>query len=727
MPSSVKLVKFEDLPAGGIPENCGEAVTADGRHYTIIKTTVSIGRLERAFKGLCSLIATLFTLILLPVSHGHNLKLLYHAAKTYRSEAIEGKKVVCFNVEMSPTCPVSPSVVVRLPAGNDTPAASRVVLPLQLQLPNDLGAQPISEPRLLDDQGEKIPSPTKVDHQKSKTSEEHPRPWPLPDTSSDSTPPQPIDSTRPPPAEPVPEIDYLAIISTHPERFPSFPLEIRNKREIALAAVKKNGLLLEHMNADQRKDEEIARCACEQNLEAYKFVDPTIRQLLIPESPSPTAQHVHFDFNTSIPRDRQYDADTLLNILDRAPEQFLHFPPEMRNQRRIALAAVKKDGLLLQHLNAAYKKDDEIVRSAIQQNRQALAFGDPELIANPDFVSTLFIGLQREKVLDLFRNLSDPLKSNKKVILAALKPNYLVFKLLDDTSRHDEEIVCCLAENVDNEDLEELKPDPTDNLAEADVRPIRKIPGELFIYTNELFNNPAFILKYVEQIPAILGKASATIKSDRPFMLRAIGIGKIPSLLALREFWNDEEMILAGLQSYNVESDINLLIQKLPPAMRTKNVLLAAFKHGCSFYGLISDTFKNSEQFNMEAVAVNPAISEFLNDAMKTNRKVALAAVAVDGMALQHFPTFNNDAKVVTRAVRQNGLALQFASDGLKEDENVVEKAVKQNGLALQFAAEGLKGNLKIAMLAMANNPGALEFVSENLKNSGTLTASTLT
>lgn len=44
-------------------------------------------------------------------------------------------------------------------------------------------------------------------------------------------------------------------------------------------------------------------------------------------------------------------------------------------------------------------------------------------------------------------------------------------------------------------------------------------------------------------------------------------------------------------------------------------------------------------------------------------------------------------------AVKQNGEALIFASDELKNDKEVVMAAVKQNGEALKYASRRLKGD----------------------------------
>ncbi|WP_064610347.1 DUF4116 domain-containing protein [Streptobacillus moniliformis] len=52
-----------------------------------------------------------------------------------------------------------------------------------------------------------------------------------------------------------------------------------------------------------------------------------------------------------------------------------------------------------------------------------------------------------------------------------------------------------------------------------------------------------------------------------------------------------------------------------------------------------------------------------------------------------------NNKKEVLKAVKQDGWALEFASEELKNDKEVVMAAVKQNGDALQFASERLRNN----------------------------------
>ena len=50
-----------------------------------------------------------------------------------------------------------------------------------------------------------------------------------------------------------------------------------------------------------------------------------------------------------------------------------------------------------------------------------------------------------------------------------------------------------------------------------------------------------------------------------------------------------------------------------------------------------------------------------------------------------------NDNYIVLAAMKQDSLALRYASEGLQGDEDIVLAAVKQNGRALKYGSVELK------------------------------------
>ena len=66
------------------------------------------------------------------------------------------------------------------------------------------------------------------------------------------------------------------------------------------------------------------------------------------------------------------------------------------------------------------------------------------------------------------------------------------------------------------------------------------------------------------------------------------------------------------------------------------------------------------------------------------------------------------DREFVLEAVKQHGLALEYAAESLKADCEVVLEAVRQNGGALRFAAEELRNDEELQKIA-AGQPEVAE------------------
>ncbi len=111
-----------------------------------------------------------------------------------------------------------------------------------------------------------------------------------------------------------------------------------------------------------------------------------------------------------------------------------------------------------------------------------------------------------------------------------------------------------------------------------------------------------------------------------------------------------------------------------------------------------------------------------------------LRAVRQDGLLLEKFPQYQKDIEVVSAAVIQNGLAIQFADQEVRDSyENVVRLAIESNPLAIIYTPkfqsdyviakiavrgngltlkyfQALADNREIVEIAVSNNGLALEF-----------------
>jgi len=91
--------------------------------------------------------------------------------------------------------------------------------------------------------------------------------------------------------------------------------------------------------------------------------------------------------------------------------------------------------------------------------------------------------------------------------------------------------------------------------------------------------------------------------------------------------------------------------------------------------------------------------------------------VKQNGIALQYASTeLRNEKIIVLSAVKKTGSSLQYASPELQNDREIVLAAVKQNGFALKFPSPELKKDVEIMIFAIHSNPFVLTKLSEKQK-----------
>lgn len=112
-----------------------------------------------------------------------------------------------------------------------------------------------------------------------------------------------------------------------------------------------------------------------------------------------------------------------------------------------------------------------------------------------------------------------------------------------------------------------------------------------------------------------------------------------------------------------------------------------------------------------------PDLLQVLPQHYQEDRRLAARCLSQNGRMLgKHLlhAIWSDDVEMVTLAVRNNGLALEYASKSLRNNLAVVYEAVKQNGMALAYASEMLRFRYNhcdsIVDVAVAQNPAAAHF-----------------
>lgn len=156
-------------------------------------------------------------------------------------------------------------------------------------------------------------------------------------------------------------------------------------------------------------------------------------------------------------------------------------------------------------------------------------------------------------------------------------------------------------------------------------------------------------------------------------------------------------------------------------------------------YNHIPEHFRNSEDFNIKVVKINPRQLKLIKNQTKS---ICLEAVRRNGASLELIK--NADKEIIIEALKQsplaikyvknlnfelckiavssNGTSLKYIPTELKSYE-ICLIAVSQYGLALEYVPEEFK-TPKLCLIAIKQDPGSLRFVT-NPKNEHFLEAVT--
>ena len=141
-------------------------------------------------------------------------------------------------------------------------------------------------------------------------------------------------------------------------------------------------------------------------------------------------------------------------------------------------------------------------------------------------------------------------------------------------------------------------------------------------------------------------------------------------------------------------------------------------------------------------VVLNADQAGFLNPPLKDVNEFVIKVVSKKGCMLQHLPDYQDHWDVVRAAVNNNGYAMKYASDrlkdsivlasiaiqtttaayifispGLRNNREITDWAVRMDGMCIQYASEELRNDKDILIKAVSNNGNCLQFIPDNWKD----------
>ena len=154
---------------------------------------------------------------------------------------------------------------------------------------------------------------------------------------------------------------------------------------------------------------------------------------------------------------------------------------------------------------------------------------------------------------------------------------------------------------------------------------------------------------------------------------------------------------------------------KIVSIIDDKEIILNIVKSNPEALQYVKEEFKNDKEFILKVVYNNAMALEYVKEEFKNDKEFILKVVDNNGLALQYVKNeaFLKSRKVVYHAIKQNGMALEFAKS-FQDREDICKLAVTQNGMALEFVNLLQPKYNEICELAIKQDSKSQQFIKKS-------------
>jgi hypothetical protein len=418
----------------------------------------------------------------------------------------------------------------------------------------------------------------------------------------------------------------------------------------------------------------------------------------------------------------RHDLDLFLEI-----RELTYFSEAIRNNKRLAILAVKKSGSQLSHCCKELQNDEDVVYAAVSQVGFALQYASRGMQSNIDIVIRAL-----DRYSSPIYSVSNELKKNLLFI------QYITAKALTKQRdiKLDQDVVVVAAEHgVSLCDVSNEFRSNRDIVMQAVIRN----GYELQYASSELRNTRAVVAAAVRQNGESIIYASETLREDYDFALLAVKTDGLCIQYMSQELQSILEITLEAVMQNG------LALGNLSPAMRCdRDLALTAVKqNGISIKYLPYDWILQNRDIVVEAVRQNGKAVFYLPDLFKHDREICLIAVRQNGKNFKYLvEELRRDKEIIIEATKSfvdafvykstnachhtrcdviefaqyNGNVLSWASPEYQSDKEIVRIAVKQNSLSFQYATLRLRRDREFVLELIHIDPKVFDHASIELK-----------
>lgn len=300
-------------------------------------------------------------------------------------------------------------------------------------------------------------------------------------------------------------------------------------------------------------------------------------------------------------------------------------PDNLKADRGVVLAAVRRRGAALQHASPELQADREIVLAAVRENGYALKYASEVLRDDREAVlAALHKRAHSQRVLLLA---SPSMQCDREVVLASMRLNGRNFCDVPEHFEEDREVVLAA---VDSSHWLPLREVPDCFLCDRDVvaASIRKVPEYLRDASEELRHCPEMLaavrpywLDRAKRWPHSLAEAPVELSADEEFME------------LVRSSWQSR---ISGWRPGTCGS----CLRSAPGCVRGDRALVRSALEGpCGARELLyaSGGLRDDEELALLAVALDGEALRFASERLRASRRVVAEAVGTSGeAALRH-------------------------------------------------------------------------------------------
>ena len=212
--------------------------------------------------------------------------------------------------------------------------------------------------------------------------------------------------------------------------------ELKSDREVVLAAVKQNGVALEYASDELISDKEVVLAAVKQHGLAYSYASDELKI----DTSIIAAYKAYLITNAKLSYVRKAFIIDLTNI-----DQNNTFNNKLNTDKEFMLVMVKQDGALLRYASKILRADKDIVLAAVTEYGLAYKYASDELKADASIIAVykayLITNTKLSYVRQAFINNTNTLETDKELVLAMVTQDGLLLKYASDTLKADKEVV----------------------------------------------------------------------------------------------------------------------------------------------------------------------------------------------------------------------------------------------------------------------------------------------